>query len=163
MDNRYNDNPKECVIFDWIEIIKDHIQQLDHSLTSRQSKTCHDSVIFEHLDLDQENLDLFLKNCDIRATEENKNDKDKDLDGGITCPDIFTGDVIEDRKSVFQGHFARVDEVKKVRIVLDKLKENKKIKNSTHPTMHAYRIQQKGNYYSDVVISSSSYFNRLFV
>ena len=92
-------------------------------------------------------MELTIASCDISDVAENKyrNSNDDDTHITITCPDIYTSDVIEDRKSVFQGHFARVDEVEKVRLVLDKLKENKKIKNACHPTMYAYRIQQKGN------------------
>ena len=30
LDSRYAENPGECLLFDWIEIIKDHLQTLEH-------------------------------------------------------------------------------------------------------------------------------------
>ena len=61
----------------------------------------------------------------------------------VECPEIKTGDSIEDRKSVFQGHFAAVTSLEQVKVVLAKLYENRKIANATH-NMYAYRIH-KGN------------------
>ena len=154
MDSRYEDNPGECILFDWIEIIKDHIQQFNANLHLRPSKDIEDSVIQKESNIvhsvkkDLNDLEMCLTSCDIspvKIDDQNKNTEHKDQNAARICPDIYTSDVIEDRKSVFQGHFARVDDVHKVHIVLDKLKENKKIKNASHPTMYAYRIQQKGN------------------
>ena len=31
LDSRYAENTGECLLFDWIEIIKDHLQKLDHN------------------------------------------------------------------------------------------------------------------------------------
>lgn len=56
-------------------------------------------------------------------------------------PEIFHGESIVDRKSVFQGHSARIHHVSHVNIMLDKLKENKKIENAFH-NMYAYRIDK---------------------
>ena len=55
------------------------------------------------------------------------------------CPEIVTGDIIEDRKSVFQGHTATVKSIEDVKLVINKLYENKKIAQATH-NMYAYRI-----------------------
>ena len=62
----------------------------------------------------------------------------------IQCPEITTGDCIEDRKSVFQGHFAQVQSLEEVKAVLSKLNENRKIAHATH-NMFAYRIKQPGD------------------
>ena len=138
LDNRYADNPGECILFDWIELIKDHIQQFESSLPSTViSDDQLESVIH-----DQIALDISMKSCDISAA--NEKSKHKSDGTNVVCPEIYTGDTIEDRKSVFQGHFASVQEVQQVPMVLEKLRENKKIKNAHHPTMYAYRIQQKG-------------------
>ena len=59
------------------------------------------------------------------------------------CPDIVTGDIIEDRKSVFQGHTAVVKSLDEVRMVISRLYENKKIAQATH-NIYAYRIQGEG-------------------
>nr|ACO10429.1 UPF0029 protein C27E2.02 [Caligus rogercresseyi] len=56
-------------------------------------------------------------------------------------PEIVTStSVIEDRRSIFQAHLARVNSAKDVKRVLSKLLENKKIVNATH-NMFAYRIR----------------------
>eukprot|EP00095_Tigriopus_kingsejongensis_P002220 maker-scaffold817_size93049-snap-gene-0.10 protein:Tk02220 transcript:maker-scaffold817_size93049-snap-gene-0.10-mRNA-1 annotation:"uncharacterized protein LOC767623" len=57
------------------------------------------------------------------------------------CPEICTGECVEDRKSIFQAHFAKVRSVKDVDAVLSKLKENRKIAHATH-NMFAYRIMR---------------------
>ena len=149
LNNRYADNPGECILFDWIELIKEHVQtfdsnrlsnvipndQLEPVITNKSSKKTKQDPI---------DLDISLQNCDI--SDFKAKDRNRNKEGDIICPEIFTGDSIEDRKSVFQGHFASVHEVKQVPLVLEKLRENKKIKNAHHPTMYAYRIQQKGNW-----------------
>ncbi|CAF1441388.1 unnamed protein product [Adineta steineri] len=57
----------------------------------------------------------------------------------IDVPPIYTDDSFEDRKSVFQAHLSPVHSKEEVQLVLNKLKENKKIANATH-NMYAYRI-----------------------
>lgn len=56
-------------------------------------------------------------------------------------PEIFHGESVVDRKSVFQGHCAGVQRIEHVNIFLCKLKENKKIENAFH-NMWAYRIDK---------------------
>ncbi|CAG9792385.1 unnamed protein product [Diatraea saccharalis] len=53
----------------------------------------------------------------------------------LNCPEITHGDVIVDRKSVFQGHAAEVHSLDDVKSVLAKLKENKKISSAKHNMM----------------------------
>ncbi|ESO02625.1 hypothetical protein HELRODRAFT_65701, partial [Helobdella robusta] len=54
-------------------------------------------------------------------------------------PPIYDGRIITDRKSEFQGHLAPVYHIKQVHMVVNKLKENKKIADATHNII-AYRI-----------------------
>jgi hypothetical protein len=61
----------------------------------------------------------------------------------MECPAILTGDCIEDRKSVFQGHYAPVQNMDEVKAVMAKLLENRKVANAYH-NMFAYRIKQPG-------------------
>ena len=56
-------------------------------------------------------------------------------------PIITHGESVIDRKSVFQGHSAAINQVEHVDIFLSKLKENKKIENAFH-NMWAYRIDR---------------------
>ena len=69
----------------------------------------------------------------------------------LQCPAITTGDCIEDRKSVFQGHFAHVETANDVKAVISKLMENRKFANATH-NMYAYRIKQAGGMFSCSII-----------
>ncbi|XP_073961213.1 protein IMPACT-B-like isoform X2 [Choristoneura fumiferana] len=66
----------------------------------------------------------------------------QNLSQNVPCPEIIHGEVIVDRKSIFQGHLAVVKSLEEVNVVLQKLKENKKIMNATH-NMYAYRIERK--------------------
>ena len=45
LDKRYTDNPGECLLFDWIEIIKDHLQQIDTKRICQDVIHCNESVI----------------------------------------------------------------------------------------------------------------------
>jgi len=58
------------------------------------------------------------------------------------CPPITSSESFSDRKSTFQGHVAQIDSVSQVRVVLDKLYENRKIAQAAH-NMYAYRIFNK--------------------
>ncbi|RVE40130.1 hypothetical protein evm_015221 [Chilo suppressalis] len=60
----------------------------------------------------------------------------------IKCPEITHGEVIIDRKSIFQGHAAEVHDINEVFAVMAKLKQNKKISHAKH-NMYAYRIERK--------------------
>lgn len=54
-------------------------------------------------------------------------------------PPIYSDEPFEDRKSIFQAHISPVNSREEVQLVIEKLKENKKIANATH-NMYAYRI-----------------------
>lgn len=56
----------------------------------------------------------------------------------VTLPPIYSDESFEDRKSTFQAHLSPVHHKAEVQLVLNKLKENKKIANATH-NMYAYR------------------------
>lgn len=57
-------------------------------------------------------------------------------------PRIFHGETIADRKSIFQGHAARVENVEQVKAVLAALRTDRKIERATH-NMFAYRFIDK--------------------
>lgn len=73
-----------------------------------------------------------------------------DLYLGEELPDIKHGEPITDRRSTFQPHLANVVTPKQVRLVLDKLYENKKIASATH-NIYAYRIfcEDKNSFLQD--------------
>jgi len=128
LESVYLDNIGESVVFLWIEEIRQYLQNLDSSAGCDNNETC-DTVINKQLQ------DLLISDKSLPFVE---------------CPEIYTTDVFEDRKSVFQGHSAVVHNVDEVRAVMNKLKENKKIAHATH-NMQAYRIyiQDKNSWLQD--------------
>ncbi|TRY77946.1 hypothetical protein TCAL_10903 [Tigriopus californicus] len=108
------------VVFTWVEAIREAVEQWTKTLV--RSVENDDQV---PLKTDSERI---LGDLEARRL-------------AIECPEIFTGDPIEDRKSIFQAHFARVQNVEEVQAVLAKLKENRKIANAAH-NMFAYRIKK---------------------
>lgn len=56
------------------------------------------------------------------------------------CPQIFHGETVVDRKSVFQAHVANIKSSSQVQVVRDTLMQNKKIANATHNIV-AYRFE----------------------
>lgn len=116
LDEVYIDNLGECVVYLWVEQIRTFLQKRSDSLCDNE---------------DDENIDHSLEE-NILATAL--------LNSGLdNTPPIQTGNTIEDRRSVFQGHTAKVRSTDEVKLVLDKLYENKKIAHATH-NIYAYRI-----------------------
>uniref|UniRef100_A0A0N4Z1A3 RWD domain-containing protein n=1 Tax=Parastrongyloides trichosuri TaxID=131310 RepID=A0A0N4Z1A3_PARTI len=75
--------------------------------------------------------------------EENNQDereevKEQKIDFYTDIPDVLSGDILTDRKSVFQGHIAKVNNIDDINKVLWQLKQIKKIAQATH-NMYAYR------------------------
>lgn len=129
LETIYLENIGESIVFLWAEEIRQFIQNQDCDINPEI-----ESVIAEQIGL--ENLQLAPESVVHSAV--------------IKCPDIFTTDIFEDRKSVFQGHCAIVDDIHQINAVLSKLNENKKIAHATH-NMHAYRIyiQEKNSWLQD--------------
>jgi len=113
LEQIFLENLGECVVFLWAEEIRTFLQTT--ALEEFDKDTGVDGL-----------CDAVEDALTIEALNEN-------------CPEIVTGDTLEDRRSVFQGHTARVKSVDEVRRVLAKLMGNRKIANATH-NMYAYRI-----------------------
>ena len=119
-DQLYLDNIGESIVFHWVEHLRTFLQS-----RSENSDIRHDTDV----------ADITSKiAAEIQLSEALEKSKIS-----TQCPDIVTGDIIEDRKSVFQGHTATVKSVEDVKLVINKLYENKKIAQATH-NMYAYRI-----------------------
>ena len=56
----------------------------------------------------------------------------------------LSGPLETERRSVFQGHAARVDSVEQVRAVLAHIASLPRVARATHPCMYAYRIPAEG-------------------
>ena len=114
IDQKFRDiwelNVGDPIIYQWIECLRDLIQQ-NYSEVDTSNEANEETETSEtHEELEAE------------------------------CPEIHTGPCIEDRKSVFQGHFAKILEVQQVYAALKSLKSVKKIANATH-NMWAYRFK----------------------
>ena len=127
LDQVYLDNIGEPVVFHWVEQLRTFLQNRQE-ISAEDDETACDDVIAEEIQLSDA-----LQNSRLEHV-----------------PDIVTGDVIEDRKSVFQGHTAEVKTVDEVKLVVAKLYQNQKIARATH-NIFAYRIycQEKKTWLSD--------------
>lgn len=118
LDEVYLENIGETVIFQWVEKIRELLQQMQ---------------LPEHFQEEEEGIEdwseetYYVESVSIPLKTAHK---------GF---EIIHGTTITDRKSVFQGHVAIVTTLEDVRQVMDKLKENRKIANATH-NISAYRI-----------------------
>ena len=117
-DQLYLDNIGDSIVFLWAEQLRTFLQnRADTVITEDVDDKPDDKIIQEEILL-------------VEALQKSKLGK---------CPEIVTGDIIEDRKSVFQGHTAIVKSLDEVKLVISKLYENKKIAQATH-NIYAYRI-----------------------
>uniref|UniRef100_A0A0N5BNC1 RWD domain-containing protein n=1 Tax=Strongyloides papillosus TaxID=174720 RepID=A0A0N5BNC1_STREA len=81
-----------------------------------------------------ENTKMMLEVSDQDVKEQKK----QKIDFYTDIPDIISGNILTDRKSIFQGHIAKVNDMNDINKVLWQLKQNKKIEQATH-NMYAYR------------------------
>lgn len=119
LEEVYLENIGEPVLFQWIEQLRSILQAKSQSLT------------------EEENLEVLDASSSFV-----EDDQALSLDTAYETPPVIHGEVITDRKSVFQGHVTTVFSVDQVRSVLSKLHENKKIANATH-NIYAYRIYKE--------------------
>ncbi|XP_029356907.1 protein IMPACT isoform X1 [Echeneis naucrates] len=134
LEDLYVENMGESILFLWVEKIREFLVEKSQTSESAdqpekvnittEEKVDGDEDIpdFSTLRLNTENLHLFM---------ENANDEE--------VPPIKHGNPITDRRSTFQPHLAPVVTPRQVKMVLEKLCENKKIASATH-NIYAYRI-----------------------
>uniref|UniRef100_V5H8Z6 Putative regulation of translational initiation n=1 Tax=Ixodes ricinus TaxID=34613 RepID=V5H8Z6_IXORI len=115
LEDHYCDHLGENILFDWVEIARKAL--LEGTLETQ--KTQAGDVLVDPVAL----LEI---NSEVDSTDE---------------PEIFHGDTLEDRRSVFQAHLAEVHNLRQVEQVLNRLKTNRKIAEATH-NIWAYRILQ---------------------
>ena len=125
LEQLYLDNRGECLVFLWTEELRTFMQTRD-LCDNENSPVVEDESVIENISFALEKSSLEL------------------------CPDIVTGEILEDRRSVFQGHTACVKSHEEVQLVLRKLYSNKKIAQATH-NISAYRIYlpEKKSWLSD--------------
>ncbi|GBM78529.1 Protein IMPACT [Araneus ventricosus] len=127
LEKIYSEYIGNCVLYQWVVKIQDFI---DVELTKDNS--CDDSKdLVDYEDTNASSVPLngaceLLGNLHLSSIDEE-------------LPPITHGEIIQDKKSVFQGHVAKVVSVDQVKKILSKLKENRKIAVATH-NIFAYRI-----------------------
>uniref|UniRef100_A0A0P4VWR0 RWD domain-containing protein n=1 Tax=Scylla olivacea TaxID=85551 RepID=A0A0P4VWR0_SCYOL len=117
LENIYLENTGESIVYLWVERIRQFMVEFGEEEEVQESQA-------------QEVIAI--------------QDTPKELAQEMDCPEIFSGEIISDRKSVFQPHLAAVHSQAQVGQVLKKLYENKKVANATH-NMYAYRFLPDGS------------------
>lgn len=110
LETSYLENIGECVIYTWSEAVRDFLQE---------------STLTEDVETEEINTEMTADNINCEGEEH---------------PDIFHGEPMVDRKSVFQAHVATVSSVADVEATKTHLLRNRKISNATHNIV-AYRIK----------------------
>ncbi|XP_067833872.1 protein IMPACT isoform X2 [Heptranchias perlo] len=126
-------NSGESILFLWVGKIRDFLQvksQTAAAVPETQQITEEGEVDYQ---------DDYLITCQPPAQQVTAIVDFSEGSEDEQCPPITHGEPITDRRSTFQGHLAPVVTTKQVKLVLQKLYENKKIANATH-NIYAYRI-----------------------
>ncbi|XP_018525866.1 LOW QUALITY PROTEIN: protein IMPACT [Lates calcarifer] len=135
LEDLYVEHVGESILYLWVEKIREFLVEKSQSsetvdqpekvnMTAEEEEDDDDEDIpdFRTLKLNTENVHLFMDHA---------NDEE--------VPPIKHGNPITDRRSTFQPHLAPVVTPRQVKVVLEKLYENKKIASATH-NIFAYRI-----------------------
>lgn len=146
LEELYVANTGESILYLWVEKVREFLLEKSQStdtveqpevrnMTTEEEEVAEDVEIpdYRNLKLNKENIHLF---------ENHSSDEE--------LPPIKLGETITERRSTFQPHLAPVVTPRQVRMVLDKLFENKKIASATH-NIYAYRIycEEKQSFLQD--------------
>uniref|UniRef100_A0A8C7SEM5 Impact RWD domain protein n=1 Tax=Oncorhynchus mykiss TaxID=8022 RepID=A0A8C7SEM5_ONCMY len=145
LEELYVANTGESILYLWVEKVREFLLEKSQStdtgenrmscLIDKEEEVVEDVEIpdYRNLKLNKENIHLF---------ENHSSDEE--------LPPIKLGETITERRSTFQPHLAPVVTPRQVRMVLDKLFENKKIASATH-NIYAYRIycEEKQSFLQD--------------
>lgn len=124
LDDHFCNHMGESIIYDWIEIARKAV--------------CDGPVEKRSVSASDDETPEVVESFDQLAIEPDIPSPAMDFRGSLN---IFHGDSLEDRGSVFQAHLTEVHTVREVEQVLDQLKTNRKIAEATH-NIWAYRILQ---------------------
>ncbi|KAM7012123.1 protein IMPACT [Tautogolabrus adspersus] len=146
LEDLYVEHAGESILYLWVERIREFLLEKSQSLeTVNQSENVNMTAEEEDEDDDEEVPDFGM----LKMNTENAHlfmhhAHDEEL------PPIKHGNTITDRRSTFQPHLAPVVTPRQVKMVLEKLYENKKIASATH-NIYAYRIhcEDKNSFLQD--------------
>uniref|UniRef100_A0A674ESL7 Impact RWD domain protein n=1 Tax=Salmo trutta TaxID=8032 RepID=A0A674ESL7_SALTR len=146
LEELYVENTGESILYLWVEKIREFLLEKSQSTdTVEQPEVRNMATEEEEVADDVEMPDyrtLKLNKENVHLFENHSSDKE--------LPPIKLGETITERRSTFQPHLAPVVTPRQVRMVLDKLFENKKIASATH-NIYAYRIycEEKQSFLQD--------------
>ncbi|XP_028855925.1 protein IMPACT isoform X2 [Denticeps clupeoides] len=132
LEEIYVEHAGESILYLWVEKIREHL--VERSLNSYPEGPEERKTVMTE---EEDDGDAFLDYSTLKNTQNTYLFTDRQ--GDEELPEIRHGETITDRRSTFQPHLARVITPKQVRMILDKLYENKKIATATH-NIYAYRI-----------------------
>uniref|UniRef100_A0A3B4X6C1 Impact RWD domain protein n=1 Tax=Seriola lalandi dorsalis TaxID=1841481 RepID=A0A3B4X6C1_SERLL len=132
LEDLYVEHVGESILYLWVERIREFLVE-----KSQSSETGEVNMTSEEVDDDDDDEDI----PDFRTLKLNTENAHLFMDptNGEELPPIKHGNPITDRRSTFQPHLAPVVTPRQVKMVLEKLYENKKIASATH-NIYAYRI-----------------------
>lgn len=131
----YCDHLGESIIFMWVEKIREFLQG---KVTEPNSDNIIQSlwkVTTTTEENDDDDFDNSMLELHLDSTSVHSSNVSEDWE----CPAISHGECITDRKSTFQPHLAPIFHKSQIKLVIEKLYENKKIANATHNIL-AFRI-----------------------
>uniref|UniRef100_A0A1A8D0Y5 Impact homolog n=1 Tax=Nothobranchius kadleci TaxID=1051664 RepID=A0A1A8D0Y5_NOTKA len=145
LEDIYVEHAGESILYLWVEKIRDFlVEKSDRSETVDGSEKVN--MTAEEAVEDDDDVPDF-------STLKDKTEKSHvflDHANDEELPPIKHGSAITERRSTFQAHLAPVVTPRQVKMVLEKLYENKKIASATH-NMYAYRIccEDKNSFLQD--------------
>ncbi|GIY53294.1 protein IMPACT [Caerostris darwini] len=142
LKNVSDENKGECILYALISRIQEFIEDpsTEDNISNNQK---YNSTVSENeldsLSIKEPKNQAFPEVFHGECIEDRKSIFQTHAAADQALPEIFHGECIEDRKSIFQAHAAKVTSEKQVKKILEKLKKCKKIAAATH-NMFAYRI-----------------------
>ncbi|CAB1324227.1 unnamed protein product [Coregonus sp. 'balchen'] len=135
LEELYVENTGESILYLWVEKIREFLLEKSQSTDTVEQPEVRNMATEEEEVADDEEMPdyraLKLNTENAHLFENHSSDEE--------LPPIKLGETITERRSTFQPHLAPVVTPRQVRMVLEKLYENKKIASATH-NIYAYRI-----------------------
>ncbi|KAM4574554.1 protein IMPACT isoform 1-T1 [Fundulus diaphanus] len=132
LEDIYVEHAGESILYLWVERIRDFLVEKSHCSESVVQQEEVNRTAEEEVEDDEDAPDFSILGVEkAHLFMDQPNDEE--------MPPVKHGSPITDRRSTFQPHLAPVVAPRQVKMVLEKLYENKKIASATH-NIYAYRI-----------------------
>uniref|UniRef100_A0A3Q2Q4N3 Impact RWD domain protein n=1 Tax=Fundulus heteroclitus TaxID=8078 RepID=A0A3Q2Q4N3_FUNHE len=132
LEDIYVEHAGESILYLWVERIRDFLVEKSHCSEAVVQQEEVNRTAEEEVEDDEDAPDFSILGVEkAHLFMDQPNDEE--------MPPVKHGSPITDRRSTFQPHLAPVVTPRQVKMVLEKLYENKKIASATH-NIYAYRI-----------------------